>query len=134
MRNTILIVLAVLVLVVGGIGLFYLWGLPGHTYYSGCIVLPTEEDFSSFKMTFASPHVALLSISFLATDPPIIVSFKAEVDNFDYLFPYGIKSIQGYYSKGGGGLVTFVLVGVCILLIGVASIGGIKVRGRCLIQ
>ncbi len=130
MRNAILIFLAVLVLVVGGIGLFYLWGLSGHTYYSGCIVLPTGEDYSNFKMAFTSPHVALLSAAVLASDPPIIVSFEAEVDNFDYPFPYGIKSIKGYFSKGRGGLFSLWLDGIGILLISAAILSFIKVRGR----
>ena len=117
-RSLIVVLLTVLVLVGVGFGLSYLWGVEGTTSYSGTVVFTTEEDYVDFKLAFAGEDVDLLDVAILASEPPMIVSFEAQVSHYNYEFPYGERSIQGYYNRGTGGIVGF---GILCLLALVAA-------------
>lgn len=114
-RHYIGILLSILILIGYGTGLAYLWNLPGNVYYSGNIILPTERDYVDFKMAFTNPIVHLEEVEILASDPPIIVKFKARVSDFNHPFPYGERNIQGWVSKGLGGQVLFAIICLCAL-------------------
>ena len=107
-KDLLSIILSLVVLVGVIFGLYYAWNAPGRTYYEGVEVFPTERDYVEFKMSFTRPEVWLVDAVVLASEPPIIVKFKAKVLNYNYYFPYGQKTIEGYLSKGAGGLVVFI--------------------------
>lgn len=117
-RNIISLVVACLVLAGAAFGLSQEWGQEGSTYYSGCVVLPTEEDYVDFKLAFVEGEVVLIKAEILASEPPIIVTFKAQVSSYACEFPYGEKSISGYFNKGAGGLAAFTFFCFCGLLVG----------------
>lgn len=117
-RNVISLVVSCLVLAGIGFGLAYGWSNYGTTYYSGNVVLLTEQDYTDFKLAFIEEEVTLIEVEILASEPPIIVNFEAQVSHYDYRFPYGERDDKGYLSKGAGGLAALIFFCFCGLLVG----------------
>lgn len=115
-KNLVSIILAIVILLGGSFGLWCFWTTDqGVVYYGGAEVFPTEEAYREFKLAFVDPEMQLMDVSVLSSEPPIIVGFEAKTSNFDYEFPYGERSIDGWVTKGGGGISGFVLF--CFLLL-----------------
>jgi hypothetical protein len=109
-RDLLSYLLAFIILVGGAFGLYKAWTFEGETYYQGIAVCETEQDYVQLKRDFAKDGVLLQDAVVLASEPPILVKFKVEVPSSDYAFPYGERVINGWFSKGAGGLFQFYLL------------------------
>lgn len=100
---------------------------PYTIVYAGKQVFDTEGEYSVFKRILGRQDVQIYSITVLASEPPIVVTFKAEVPN-DVDFAYG--SIQDRYYVYGTRWGMFASGVISFLVILMSSLVGYFMKGE----
>ena len=102
-REVIAIALTLALLAGFGVGLSIFYkdstGIdPGIAYFEGTEIFLTENEYQAFKITLGESKVDLVEALVLSSNPPIIVKFKVEAESLDTTFPYGERSLEGYWA------------------------------------